>query len=719
MNAFKSLLTPTLLGILGYLVVIGPLPLDPTNIAWIRNGDSIYPYLGWAFFRNTSWLNPIGLNPSYGLDISSSIVYSDSIPLLAIFFKIFHSFLPSNFQYLGLWLLICFILQSVASWKLISLFEKNKIILTLTSFLFIFTPCLLWRVYVPELGLQTAIVSHFFILFSIYLILNKKFHDLNFYWTALLATSILINFYMFIMVFLLWCANIGDLLLSRKVKQKNALFYIGFNLALIALVGWQLGYFEVKTSSLSTNEYGACGMNLLSIISPPNNDWSIILKTIPGTGLCYEDSNYLGVGVIILLLVALLIGSKFRKQITLFPRHHIALITLCVFLTLFSLANPISIGSFRVAFSPPEPLIFIGGVLRQAGRLFWPVLYLLEIFSIYIICVCLSKKKAIATFICILLIQIIDTSPAWIFIHQKFAEDSKKSTIFQIFTTSLINPFWNEAGARYVNLIQMPVTQNPDGGNAQNRNLSYALEHKMGTNAAFQARIDSNKLKNARDKEANELMSGKYSPTSLYILSEEKLIPALMHFNHKDDVLAKIDGVNIIAPGWRNCQNCAPIPEGNIIRDRILLTNKETALNFSSIGNARQYLIGVGFWPQVGWGWSFPEAFGVWSEGYQTKLVIPLPVDPVAGIDLTMRALVTSSHPTQEIGIWVNGQFQKKVFLSHDDGNTVFIAIPKTMPEQDFVTIELRLPNKVKPKDLGIGDDMRELAIGLIRGVWR
>lgn len=719
MNVLKSIWIPTLLGILGYLIVVGPLPLDPTNISWIRNGDSIYPYLGWAFYRNTAWLNPIGLNPSYGLDISSSIVYSDSIPLLAIFFKVINPVLTNDFQYLGIWLLICFILQGIASWKIISLFESNRIILIFSSLLFIFSPCLLWRVYVPELGLQTAIVSHFFILFSLYLILNKKFNTLNGYWTVLLALSLLVNFYMFVMVFVLWAANLGDQLLRKETGPLKTLLYAAINLGLVLLIGWQLGYFQVRTSSLNTNEYGACGMNLLSIISPPSNGWSAIMKTIPGAGLCYEDSNYLGLGIIFLLLPALFLGMKYRHQIQIFPKRHIALIALCLFLTLFSLANPISIGSFKIAFSPPDLLIYIGGVLRQAGRLFWPVLYLLEIGAIFLICKFLSKGKAITALFFILLLQVVDSSPAWIAIHKKFALDSKKADIFQVYSASLVNPFWDEAGKKYKNLIQMPVTQNPDGGNGQNRNLSYALKYHMGTNAAFQARIDSNKLKVARDKEITELMSGKYDPSSLYILSDEKLIPALMHINHNEDVLARIDGVNFIAPGWKNCTTCTPISNVFIIADPISPTNKTIPLNFSSTGNARQYLVGVGYWPQVGWGWSFPETFGVWSEGYQAKLVIPLPQQPVKTIELEMRALVTSSYPQQEVGIWVNNEFQKKVILTKDQGNMVLIDIPITSPKQDYVTIELRLPNKARPKDLGIGDDVRELAIGLVGGVIR
>ena len=80
-------IVPLLMGVLTCLTVTGFRVLDPTNIAWLGQGDPVIHYLGWAFFRDTPWLFPLGSNPHYGLEIANSIVYSDSIPLLAFLFK--------------------------------------------------------------------------------------------------------------------------------------------------------------------------------------------------------------------------------------------------------------------------------------------------------------------------------------------------------------------------------------------------------------------------------------------------------------------------------------------------------------------------------------------------------------------------------------------------------------------------------------------------------
>ncbi|NDE62643.1 MAG: hypothetical protein EB038_10745, partial [Cyclobacteriaceae bacterium] len=157
MTSFKHLLSqyvqskrgnyliPLLLGTCAYFLVIGPKALDPNNIAWLQAGDPAQHYLGWTFFRYSPWALPLGLNPNYGLDISSSIVYSDSIPLLAIFFKLFSPWLPETFQYFGLWYLLCFILQAYFAYQLLRLITPNKAISTLGVIYFIFSPIMLWR----------------------------------------------------------------------------------------------------------------------------------------------------------------------------------------------------------------------------------------------------------------------------------------------------------------------------------------------------------------------------------------------------------------------------------------------------------------------------------------------------------------------------------------------------------------------------------------------
>ena len=91
-------------GILFFLLLYGVRVLDPTNVDWILNSgaDPSQHYLGWALYRNSELRLPyLGMSYATVYPYRVSVLYSDSIPLLALFFKLFDFLLPVRFQYLG------------------------------------------------------------------------------------------------------------------------------------------------------------------------------------------------------------------------------------------------------------------------------------------------------------------------------------------------------------------------------------------------------------------------------------------------------------------------------------------------------------------------------------------------------------------------------------------------------------------------------------------
>lgn len=81
--------------------------LDPRNVDWLLAGDdSLQHFSGWDMFRRDEWRWPLGSLSTLGANIGASIVFSDSIPLIAIPLKLFHAWLPDPFQYIGpvMWL---------------------------------------------------------------------------------------------------------------------------------------------------------------------------------------------------------------------------------------------------------------------------------------------------------------------------------------------------------------------------------------------------------------------------------------------------------------------------------------------------------------------------------------------------------------------------------------------------------------------------------------
>lgn len=117
-----------ILGAVVFIFFYGVQALDPTYVDWLYvNGDKTQHYLGWVAFRNGSWTFPLGLTDQLSYPDETSIFYTDSLPLLAIFFKLLSPILPETFQYFGLWRCLAYVLNGLVSAKLLQCFFKNNL----------------------------------------------------------------------------------------------------------------------------------------------------------------------------------------------------------------------------------------------------------------------------------------------------------------------------------------------------------------------------------------------------------------------------------------------------------------------------------------------------------------------------------------------------------------------------------------------------------------
>ena len=115
----------------------------------------------------------------------------------------------------------------------------------------------------------------------------------------------------------------------------------------------------------------------------------------------------------------------------------------------------------------------------------------------------------------------------------------------------------------------------------------------------------------------------------------------------------------------------------------------------------------------LGFGWSNPEPWGVWSAREKVTIKIPLPFQSASQVILEGRALVTNQYPTQEVNVSVNGVLNQSTILNRANNNKIIIPLSDDDRKMQYMTIDLTFPKRIRPKDLGIGDDVRELAFGL------
>lgn len=107
-----------LLGAVVFICLYGVKILNPTYVEWLYNGrDLMQHYLGWEFFRKSDWMFPIGLTDQLSYPSGTSVIFTDSIPIFAVLFKLFSPIMSEKFQYFGIWGILCFILQGFLQQK--------------------------------------------------------------------------------------------------------------------------------------------------------------------------------------------------------------------------------------------------------------------------------------------------------------------------------------------------------------------------------------------------------------------------------------------------------------------------------------------------------------------------------------------------------------------------------------------------------------------------
>jgi len=554
-------LLPIFFGIASFFLVVGPLPLDPSNISWLSGQDPSQHYLGWAFFRYSPWTNPLGLNPNYGLSIASAIAYSDSIAWLAFLFKPLSPFLSEPFQYIGIWIFLCFILQSWFSWKLVGLITQNTLLrIIICTLLGVFAPPLLKR-----LGLHAALIGQFLVLAALYLNLNqdrisngkipKKIDGRGqvIAWCVLLIFASLTNFYLLVMVYGLWLAKLLDLGLCRKISIQQLIGEFFLLHAVLFGCLWEAGYFSTAGISINAEGFGQYKLNLLSIFDAGR--YSHILKPIAHPEDLEEGFNFLGLGIIFLIpfvIGALLLPKKTNGGDHSFRHVRISLalkICLIIFF-LFALSNQISLGNWTISYPLPDLLLNLAGILRSSGRFFWPVYYLLVFSLLLYIVNYFSYQKALIILSLALLIQIVDTSAGWLPLRKTFTELSKAAI-----APKLTGYFWDEAGRRYKKILFWPLRSGQTQEHWQE--LAYfAANHQMGTNAVYLGRrADSSKVKEFNDLHQKQIQLAQLDPTALYILNNN--LSNSQWINQieftAETCIRKTSALIIIGPAWISC----------------------------------------------------------------------------------------------------------------------------------------------------------------------
>ncbi len=712
-NRVPCMVAYTLAAILGLAVCLSiygvPFVVGTSPFWQAPNADQMQALTGWYGFAHDSWRLPLFDVKTLRYPEGANIIFTDSIPLLALLMKPLAPFLPAGFHYFGWWFALCFVLQSVAAVALLREWGvRDWLGLCAGAVLALSTPSWLIR------HNHMALCGHFVVIFGILLYTRTQRTEtpgrMSAAWTALAIASLLIHIYLLAMVMALLAAATVQRAWSRR-RQLRIEWKMLLAIPLLAasgVLGVALlsGHFRGEAVEDASKGYGKYSMNLLQPWYPQGSlQLPLPLPVFDATGGQYEGFNYLGAGSLFLALMTFAFAGRQWKPAL---RRNAFLLLALALLTLFALSNRVYWGKtavlkYRIPYRIEKPV----EIFRSSGRFFWPAGYVFVLGSLAL----LSRERRArrwlgAVLIAAPLIQWIDAAPARSFPY----EDTRTLP-----PSPLSAQMWEPI------IVEHKLVRVFPGffcGPAENHRLSQELQ-------LFSARsgIPISTVFMARQVEDCAVERERVETLKP---GEQELVIYLQPFGWPNAAIAFPDPAA-----------CREFPFGLACSKRF----RETAIAglrhadptesyFRQVDThlppppaiepgRRIEMAGIESVPPIlGAGWYPPEHDGVWMRGARALLRFRAGANGKPGMRFHFRAkaFLSPRHPQRTLTISANGVRLQALPINTWEAVDREVQIPAALlSAQSVLRIEFEIDPVSSPAADGVSDDRRELGIQLQR----
>ena len=593
-------LTGALLGALVFLILYGVRVLDPTCVDWILNNPSPDPaqhYLGWVFYRRSGWHLPyLGANYSAIYPYRTSILYTDSIPLLAVLGKLLGGVLPARFQYLGLWGLFCYAMQGGLAQALIARVgavrpgdtAKNWASVLGAGVLVLF-PALNIRMFA-----HTALAANWLVLLALWLWLCAEQSEnrptaakLCLWWGILGLLCAGIHLYYLPMVGMVLVAACVQRALEKRGPAAVVLPVASFCGAALAEL-FVLGAFAANFAGYS-NGY-LSGADLANLF-------------VPGLGASWEQEIYAGLGTTIAVVLALAGLLVQHKQAGAFFRRHknvvIAALVLLMLDAIAAMGNTVTFAG-RTLFTVPIPqaLMDFWAMFSSCARLAWLAGMLLAVAACGLV---LRFWQGAAAAVLLALCAAAQGFGQRAELAKRFA--AYHDAAYYENTTQLTDPAWEQlaASGQFTHLAFASFDFEHD----EFWDLAaFAADHGWTSNSFYMGHMDGNLAAVTLAGEMNAL-----APDTLYAFVDEDVLARndfALHYYRLDGVLLgsvePIDGLTEesadAAPARTMALEKSSVINGTADADGVVLSSGGELLTEAWMlfpGNYRVTLTGSGF----------------------------------------------------------------------------------------------------------------------------
>ncbi|MCR5525810.1 MAG: DUF6311 domain-containing protein [Lachnospiraceae bacterium] len=504
-----------LIGAALFIACYGTGVLDVTNVDWIfgmADPDIKQHFLGWCHYRESAWDFPLGLISTLSYPYKMSVLYTDSMPLVAFICKLLSPLLPHTFQYLGWYGLISTGLTGGVGALILLRLTHSRYASIIGSAAFCIAPHMLQRMFY-----HTTLTAQWLILLPILLWLNdtrkKARRKKCLIWAVYSFVAVTIHPYLFAMGAFIWgFSAIEELILNKKLQD---VLFQAASIILTALLGlWLMGAFygDVEQVYLA----GGYTANMNTFFNPIGK--SMIFPDLPlQNGLQYEGYGYLGAGMILLILIDITC-ILFKNRRSLHPvkycKKHLRFTLFLgtfVFFCAFAVFPEISLNTkLFLTISQPGIIGDFFGTFRSTGRFIWPAVWILYIGA-FTLCVRNFKTTAsiVIIFACVFL-QVYDLSGAIAEKNEDITKEHRKahSDLDDDAVTSKIS--------RYKHIV---MTYDD---NIEMNNLAYfAYRYGLTMNSYYYARGIEELIALQLDKYNEGLRSGEDYSDCIFVLKDK------------------------------------------------------------------------------------------------------------------------------------------------------------------------------------------------------
>jgi hypothetical protein len=480
----------------------------PGHVSWVMWGDSATHYLGWEFFRRgslTVW--PPGASPLFGVGYSSSVVYADAIPLIAVPMKFLLAFTDVQFQYLGAWLLACFVLQGVFAVKLLRRFGVDGPVLVPGALLFSIAPVFLYRMVTGGYG-HMALAGHFLVLWALWLVLDPQLSHRR--WAAVLLVSLLVQFYLFVMVGYFYVVAIGWWVWRHRDERLWSAVGRGVagNVTVVLVVAYLAGYFMGR--SAVADGFGQFRTDIVGLVDPSPNDfpgWSAVIPNPFNVDGTHEGYAFLGSAALVLGTAALVIGFCRRSRI---DRRLVLLAVTAAPLFVLALSNRLQFAGREVGvLALPAGVETLLNVVRATGRFSWPMVYVVTFAALVTLIRAVPQRMIAALIVATaFVVQLADSRTAIAEVNERFVESSREETYLR-------DERWASIAEGATCLVVSP----PQVKGPYWRDFAeYAVINEMSTNVSYLTRWDQSVVEALAERTAERIDSLDLDDGCLYVM---------------------------------------------------------------------------------------------------------------------------------------------------------------------------------------------------------